>query len=502
MSSSSYRTILRASSIIGGASVINILAGLFKMKVAAVLLGPAGVGLIGLYTALMSTAGAIAGLGLVNSGTRQVAAAGAQGGAVEIGRVRRALFWGTLVQALLGAALFWLASGWMARDLVGEPDRAVEIAWLALGVGLTVAAGAQLALLTGLRRVADIARLQVVSGVVGAALGAMALWIWGTAGLLAMVLIAPAATFLVGHIYVARLERPAGPPESAPVLLREWAAMARLGFPFMISGLVTMAGFLAVRLLVQNDLGSEAVGHYQAAWMIGMTYLTFVLGAMATDYYPRLVAVITDHAASVRLVNEQTEVALLLCGPPLVALIGLAPWVVTLLFSAEFGPTVEVLRWHLLGDILKVLSWPLGFVLLAAGAGKTFVLTETAAIGALVLAVALCLPLLGLTATGVAFLLCYVIYLPLVWVLARQRIGFRWTRAVKGQAVLLIVAALAVEAAARWSNIGGAVAGLVLGTALALWALLRLAAVSDTSGKLVAIARAGERLRTWILTRL
>ena len=41
---SSYRQILHSSSIIGGGAVINITVDLIRIKVAAVLLGPAGVG--------------------------------------------------------------------------------------------------------------------------------------------------------------------------------------------------------------------------------------------------------------------------------------------------------------------------------------------------------------------------------------------------------------------------------------------------------------------------
>lgn len=41
----SYRRILKSTSVIGGASVINIGIGLLRSKVLAVLLGPAGVGL-------------------------------------------------------------------------------------------------------------------------------------------------------------------------------------------------------------------------------------------------------------------------------------------------------------------------------------------------------------------------------------------------------------------------------------------------------------------------
>ena len=41
----SYHRILRSTSIIGGASFINIAIGVLRTKVLAVLLGPAGVGL-------------------------------------------------------------------------------------------------------------------------------------------------------------------------------------------------------------------------------------------------------------------------------------------------------------------------------------------------------------------------------------------------------------------------------------------------------------------------
>jgi hypothetical protein len=148
--------------------------------------------------------------------------------------------------SLLGAAVFWALSGWLARVVLDDPSRANDIAWLSLAVALTVAAGSQGALLTGLRRVGDLARINVLSGIVGAALGVAALWLWGEAGLLALVLVAPVATFLPGHVYVSRLGPPVGPPTRLPELAQEWAVMARLGAAFMISALVTV---LALQLL-------------------------------------------------------------------------------------------------------------------------------------------------------------------------------------------------------------------------------------------------------------
>ena len=501
MSGSSYRTILRSSSIIGGAQVINIAVGLVKMKVVAVMLGPAGVGLIGLYLSLIQTASSIAAMGLGNVGTRQIAVARAEGGDIAVGRTRRALFWGTMLLALIGAALFWLASGWIARVILADETRATDVAWLSVGVALTVAAGSQGALLTGLRRIGDLARINVGAGVIGAALGVLALWLWGAQGLIAMILVAPVVTFLLGHVYVTRLGPPVGPLIRLPEMSREWQTMLTLGFAFMLSGLVTTLGHLAARTLVQRELGAEALGQFQAAWAIGMTYLGFVLSAMGTDYYPRLTAAVRDTATATRLVNEQTEVALLLCAPVLLAMLGLAPWVIHLLYSAEFGPAVEILRWQLLGDILKVMSWPLGFVLLAVGAGKTFILTESLGMGVFVLGVLIGLPLIGVTATGVAFLALYVAYLPIVWWFGGRIIGFRWTPAVKLQALAVMGAAAVVDIAARWSEPLGAVLGVGLALATGIWALMRLSAMAGAGGRLSRIAGFGERVREWMIRR-
>ncbi len=491
MSESSYRTILRSSAIIGGTQVIKIAAGIFMMKVVAQVLGPAGVGLVGIYQSLIQTASSIAALGLGSVGTRQIAEAHAEGGDIAVGRTRRALLWGTLVLAMVGAALFWLLSGWIARVILADESLANDVAWLSIGVALTVAAGSQGALLTGLRRISDLAWINVGSSVISTSVGVLALWLWGAQGLIVMVLVVPLFVFLLGQLFVLRLGQPAGSPSRLPEMVREWRTMLSLGFAFMLGGLVTTAGHLVARAMVQRELGAEAVGQFQAAWVIGITYLGFVLGAMATDYYPRLTAAMRDNANATRLVNEQTEVALLLCTPVLVAMFGLAPWVIRLLYSAEFAPAVEILRWQILGDILKVMSWPLGFVILASGRGKTFVLTELLGMGVFLLGIMFGLPLIGVTATGVAFLALYILYLPLMWLLCKRSIDFRWTRAVKFQALSVIGATLAIDVVARWDQGMGAALGILLACMTGLWAVLRLSAMTEAEGRLGSLARVG-----------
>ena len=368
-----YRTILRSSFIIGLASLINILTGLVKMKAAAILLGPAGVGLIGLYQNLMGTAAKISSLGISSAGTRQIAASHANE-EDDVNKVRLALLWGSIGLALVGAVVFLFMSQISASWILQQPDRQPEIAWLAIGVAATVLTSYQAALLTGLRRIGDLARVQVLSGIISASIGVLAIWRWGTEGLVTLVLIAPIIAFLVGYYFTSRINLPRTVKPSLTELSREWRLVASLGFIFMISNVLCLVGDLMVRTLVQRELGLHALGHFQAAWAIGIAYLGFVLTAMGTDFYPRLSSAIKEPKEVIRLINEQTEVALLLCAPALLALLGFTPWVIRLLYSAEFMPVVDVLRLQLLGDAFKVMSWPLSLSLMAAGAGRTFFL--------------------------------------------------------------------------------------------------------------------------------
>lgn len=485
--SNSYRQILRSSSIIGGASVINIALGLVRIKVAAVLLGPAGVGLIGLFTSLVSTAAGVAGLGVGSVGTRQIAQATASGDQARVSSARRALFWGTLVLAAAGGAAFWALRGVLADKVLQDVAAASDIGWLAIAVALIVAAASQGALLNGMRRIGDLARVSIGSAVLSTVIGSYALWMWGGSGIVAFVVAAPLASFVFGHWYVSRLPCPEGRPEFR-AMTREWSTLARLGFAFMVAGLAGTVGQLVVRVLVQRELGVDALGHFQAAWAISMTYIGFVLGAMGTDYYPRLVAVVGDPAAVNRLVNEQMEVALLLAAPVLLAMLGLAPWVIQALYSSQFNEAVEILRWQVLGDVLKIASWPLGYILVASGAGKTFMAVEWLAMGAFVVLTFVLLPVVGLLATGLSFFAMYVLLLAVVWGLARRATGFRFSSNSLCLLVGIVAASGIVMAMAHYSSLGAAVACVVGAAAFAVYALVRLAQASSTGGRVGRLA--------------
>ncbi|MFU8833176.1 MAG: oligosaccharide flippase family protein, partial [Wenzhouxiangella sp.] len=230
----SHREVLRSSAIIGGSSAFNVIVGIVKVKVLAVLLGPAGIGLMGLYLNIMSVAATLAGCGIVSSGVRQVASSVDDAETLSI--VRRALWRGNLVLGVSGMAALWLLRAPVAQWVFGESIHTAAVGWLGVGVLLTLIAGSQTALLQGLRRINDLAKVSILSALVAAAVGILAVYFLGEAGVLWFVLTAPAVNFVVASYYTARLPRPlAGSDHGA--IRQQWTAMVKLGIPLMSAGL-------------------------------------------------------------------------------------------------------------------------------------------------------------------------------------------------------------------------------------------------------------------------
>jgi PST family polysaccharide transporter len=477
----SYRRILKGTSIIGGASFINIAIGLLRTKVLAVLLGPAGVGLASLYTGLMGTASTVATMGLGVVGTRQIAEACSKEDAHAIKVARRALFWGTMVLACAGGLVVWSLRSVLAVHALGNASYSGAVGWLSIGVALSVAGASQSALIQGMRRIGDIARLNVFGSAISTALGIGLLWRWGKAGLVAYILVGPLASFVLGHLYVSRLPKAGTESVTLHELTREWKMLLRLGLAMVAAGLVQQFAQLWIRIDVARVLGAQSLGQYQAAWTISMQYVSFVLMAMGTDYYPRLTGVIHNHKAARNLVNEQTEIATLLSAPVFIAMMAVAPWVIHLLYAASFTPAIGILRWQVLGDVLKVPVWTLGFLILAAGDGKTFFLTETTALLVLTGLITGLAPIMGLPITGIAYLAMYAFYLPLVYWLARRRIGFHWSRSVLILSIVTFAICIAVDiitALTHW----GMLVGCVTAVAVAAYSLGRITLMSDMGG--------------------
>ena len=466
---SSSRSLIKSMMIIGSAQAVNILISIARMKVLAVLLGPSGVGLLSIYNSLQAMVKQTAGLGMGSSGVRQIASS--RGEEATLSRVRRVLFAAHLVQGALAMAAVWLLRVPIATWLFGDTTRATEVGLIGIAILLALLGTAQTALLQGLRQIADLGRVTVLAAFSGTAAGLLAVWLQGESGLIWFILVQPLATVLVALHFTRRLPKPTVARLSVTETWAIWKPMAKLGAAFMLGGLATTATLLVVRGRISQELGLDAAGHFAASWGITMTYVGFLLGAMGADYYPRLTEVIHDHVAAVRLMNDQAQLSLAIGGPVMLSLIGLAPWVITLLYSADFRPAVTLLQWQTVGNVFKLASWAMSFSIVAAGRSGFHIIAQLSFNVIFLSLVLLLLPVLGLFITGVAFVLGYIFYFLVVFLLAKHLIGFRFQSLSLGLLGLHTTLAVGLLVLALTSPPAAAVASPLLSLATGLFGL-------------------------------
>lgn len=431
--STSYGQILRSSSIMGAAAAVNLLLGMVRVKFAAVLIGTMGTGLLASFTSIQLLATNIFGLGVQSSGVRTLAAAVAANDAVAVSRAALTLRRLCLLTGLAGMAATAMLSPIFSRITFGSDRYALDIAALGLVVLFTTLAGGQMALIQGMRRIGDIARINLLGAAAATAAAVIFYGVFGIRGIVPALVTTAGSQLLVSWLYARTLplsDIRFGWRES----LRESGGVIRLGFVFMWNGLLGSAVSYATVTLITQQVSLQAAGLFSAAFALSGIFVSFILGAMGADYYPRLTGAAGQPAEFRRLVNEQTEVGLLLALPGLIATMTLAPWAIRVFYTSEFLAATSLLHWFVLGCWGRVLSWPLGFVMPALGKGRWFFVTETTANLIHLTLIVVGIKTLGLVGVAVAFFLLYVAYTIAVLAIAHRLAGFSWSR----DSVLLI----------------------------------------------------------------
>jgi antigen flippase len=419
-----YGQILKSSAVIGGSSLLNIAIGVVRTKAMAMMLGPSGVGLLGLYGSILELTISIAGMGINSSGVRQIAEAVGSNETERVARSAVVLRRISLFLGILGAVLLLVFSGPVSTLTFGNDQHAGAVTLLSIAVFFSLVSAGQGALLQGMRRIADMAKMGILGTLFGALISISVVYFLREEGLVLSLVLIAAMSLIVSWWYSRKIHLPM-PSISASQVGQEAAAMLKLGFAFLSSGLLMSGAAYAVRLIVVRKVGFDAAGLYQAAWALGGLYIGFILQAMGADFYPRLTAIVKNNTECNRVVNEQAHVSLLLAGPGVLGTLTFAPLVISVFYTAKFEGAVEVLRWLCLGMTLRVISWPMGFIIVAKNVQNIFIFAEVAWTVVYLGLAWVCVGAFGLKGAGIAFWGSYVFHVLMVYAIVRKLSGFR-----------------------------------------------------------------------------
>ena len=477
----SSRAVFTATAILSSGWAVSLLVGLVSAKATAVLMGPIGVGYIGL---LQSTLGLAVMMGGVYAGViPAIARARAMSEPVAEAASRSAA-WG-----------LWLVSGGslaialitfrvpLARLVLGTAERADAIAPLAVALLLTLAAGLQAGILTAHQRIREIAWLGVSNSVLGPVLLLPLLWIWRESAVPWALCAGSFASFLVSRYYLRRT-----PPPDVRVSRQQIADAARgllrFGLPFNASALAGTGVQLTIPFLILHTLGSSDVGFYRASIGISMAYLGSIASAMGQDYYPRVSACGDDPAALASVVNDQARLVLRLTGPVILGILAFAPYLVPLIYTSQFAPVVPLLEWQLVADLLRVTALALGFALLGRNGALSYLGAELLTGGTLLLLTWIGMGAFQLNGVGIASLVSSAAGLLIYASILYRTLGVRLAKETWFLLMAFLVGAVIIRAAAYTG-----VAELRVGVGLAVAGTAALATIRAVRAELGGLRR-------------
>jgi O-antigen/teichoic acid export membrane protein len=471
--SESYSHILKYTGMFGGVQGLNLIVGLVRNKLIALLLGPDGMGLASLFNTTVNFVSQVTNLGLPFSAVRHVSElfdAGDEAAVLHFVKVVRS--W-SLLTALLGILVCFLIGPFLSSSTFAWGDHTLHFILLAPAVGLMAITGGETAILKGARQLRSLAAIQIVLVFVSLLASIPFYYFFGQSAIVPVIVLMAFASMLVTICFSYRFY-----PlclKGANGVLGEGMEMMKLGVAFVTAGVLGSGSEMFVRsyLNVVGDL--DVVGLYNAGFMLTITYAGIVFSAMEADYFPRLSAV--SHNDNIMLsltINRQIEVSLLLLAPMLAIMVLTLPFLVPLLLSEQFLPMVSMAQIAVFAMYLKTFSLPIAYTNLARGNSLGYLLLEVVYYVTFIALLIWGYYLWGLWGTGLALVLSYVVELFTVYGYVHRRFGYRMS----GSLVRCFCAQLSLGAAVyastfvdpswlRWT-LGGLFTGISMGVSVAI----------------------------------
>lgn len=471
---STYRSIFKATSLFGGVQVYQILIGILRSKFIAMILGPAGMGISGLYTSATAMIKSLSSMGLQSSAVRDVSEANGTSDQHRINvtiTTLRKLVWFT---GLLGMAIVLFGSPLLSKSTFDSYEYIIPFMILSVTLLVDQLTVGQYVILQGTRRLKYLARSSAIGSTLGLLVTIPLYYFMGVDGIVpALVIVSFVSYFLA--IYFARKV----PYQKVSMTLKEavknGCVMLKMGIAMSVNGMLTSAVAYILRIFIMHQGGTADVGLFTAGYAILGTYVGMVFSAISTDYYPRLAAVNQDNTRCRVLINQEGEVGTLILAPCLILCILFMPLIIRILYTGEFAEASDYVFWASLGMMFKMASWVIAFIFIAKSAMKTFLLNEISVnVYGLIVSVA-GYYLWGLKGLGIAFTVKLALYAIQVFFVTNVKYNYKPSLGfIKVFALQSLLVCFAIAVVVMTKGVYTWVFGIILAVTSAVYSLYGL----------------------------
>ena len=188
----------------------------------------------------------------------------------------------------------------------------------------------------------------------------------------------------------------------------------------IVSALTVPVSHLIIREYIGENLGWDSAGYWQGIWYISTMYLMLVTTSLGVYYLPRLSEIQDNKELRKEIFSGYKIIMPIVILASLIIFL-LKEYVILIAFSKDFMPMMELFAWQLIGDVIKIASWLLAYLMLAKAMTKVFIYTEVLFSALFVGLSILFVDKFGLVGITYAYALNYLLYLFMMIFIFRKR---------------------------------------------------------------------------------
>lgn len=349
------RRLLAAVGLTGSAALLSVALGVATTKVIAMVAGPAGIAVMGLYRYAGALVSRSLLLGLDTTVVQRISTAkDPKDVSNTVGAAALALvFQGVAIAVLAG-----IGAGLIGAWLFGTAATRLQLVEIRVVLAMAYAnlvMQVMTAVLSGRAEVRKVAWVGVAAAVV-TLMAIYPLLQLGNVGLALNVGSGSTVGAALATFYVWRVYRPAWVPGSLGERFRALSAVLARSFFLIVHPIVMMSAVVSVQSLVFGRFELAGLGAYNAAMTLLDTALMVMMASARSFFLPTL-GQLDGHEDKAGAVNRVLRINLILAFATTLVTIAGAPVLIRVLFSNDFATTERILPAFSLALVGQAFVW-------------------------------------------------------------------------------------------------------------------------------------------------
>jgi len=387
--------------------VIKVASALLLNKILAVYVGPTGYAVIGQFQNAVSILASLAG-GLVSTGVTKATAQHFDDKEKQYAVWQTAVRFSLLSSIVVGFFVLLLGDS-LAKWLLHRTDMSSVFVWLAVALPAVAANNLLLAIINGKKEVGIYVIANILASLISLLMIGLLAYFFGLYGALVAFTINPAIVLIATAFIIVKKDWFKAKFLWGKINLTAMRELSGFGLMGLTSALAAPLTYMAVRGHLASVLGLDATGYWQASWKISEIYLMLVTTTLSIYYLPRLAEIKTANELKHEILKVY-KFALPVSIFGAVIIYVLRDIIIKILFSEDFEPMRDLFAWQLSGDIIKIGSWVLSFIMLGRAMVKAFVMTEIIFSVSFYFLTSLLVDNFGLIGVSVSYAVNYLMY--------------------------------------------------------------------------------------------